>query len=190
MSIQYDFRGRVIAVTGGGSGIGRATVLLLARSGARVSICDLHQEVLNDLVSEISQAGGEAMAMVVDVSNAAQVQCWIAETVKQWGKIDGAANAAGVIGRGINKDGVGDLQEEDWEFVLRVNLTGVMYCMREQLNEIKDEGSIVNVASIAATMGFAKNAPYSAAKHGTVGLSRSAAKEVGGRRIRVNCIAP
>lgn len=85
---------------------------------------------------------------------------------------------------------VKEFDSDEWDFVMDVNLKGLMHCMRAELKVMADNGSIVNAASIAGIEGFAKNAAYSASKHGVIGLSRSAAKEVGGQGIRVNCIAP
>ncbi|KAL1890782.1 hypothetical protein Sste5346_008107 [Sporothrix stenoceras] len=190
MSINFDFRNKVIAVTGGASGIGRATVQLLAAAGARLSIADVQNPQLDCIISEIRASGGDATGYCVDVANPAQVNLWITETRQHFGQLDGAANIAAIIGTGINKNRVEEIEDNDWAHVLTVNLTGVMHCMRAQIQNLRDGGSIVNVTSVAGSMGIAKNAAYSAAKHGVVGLSRSAAKEVGDRGIRVNCVAP
>lgn len=190
MSVNYNFEGKVIAVTGGASGIGLATVKLLAQAGARVSIADVQQKALDDVVADIESAGGEALGCIVNVADAGQVDEWVGRTLQRFGRLDGAANVAGVIGTGINKNRVEEIEDSDWAFVLGVNLTGVMHCMRAEIRNIQHGGSIVNVTSVAGSMGIAKNAAYSAAKHGVVGLSRSAAKEVGDRNIRVNCVAP
>lgn len=117
---------------------------------------------------------------------------WIDATVRHFGRLDGAANMAGMIG---SKHGTGSLLEQDdaeWDMLLRVNLSGVMYCMRAQIRAIQGTsktGSIVNAASIQGLRGFALHAAYSATKHGVVGLTRSVAKEVG-PEIRVNSVAP
>ncbi|CAK7238487.1 hypothetical protein SEUCBS140593_010738 [Sporothrix eucalyptigena] len=183
MSLKFDFRGKVIAITGGASGIGLATVKLLANAGARLSIADLQQQLLDNVIAEIKDAGGDAVGFNVDVSDAKQVNFWIAETARQLGPLHGAANIAAIIGTGINKTRVEELEDDDWSRVLAVNLTGVMHCMRAEIQNIRHGGSIVNVTSVAGSMGIAKNAAYSAAKHGVVGLSRSTAKEVGDRLL-------
>jgi NAD(P)-dependent dehydrogenase (short-subunit alcohol dehydrogenase family) len=127
---------------------------------------------------------------VVDVRKPESVDSWIAATVERFGKLDGGVNMAGVIPKSINVERVEDLNDADWHFVMDVNLHGVMHCMRAQLKNMNNGGSIVNASSICGIMGFPKNAAYTASKHAVIGLSRSAAKEVGDREIRVNCIAP
>lgn len=191
MAVNFDFRGRVIAITGAASGIGLATAKLLAASGATLSLADVQSDVLKSVVSDLEGVGeGKVIGQVVDVSKVDQVDEWINKTKATFGKLDGAANLAGVIGTDINRNTTHDLSENDWNFVTGINLTGVMHCLRAEMNAIEPFGSIVNAASIAGVIGFVKNASYTAAKHGVVGLTRSAAKEVGGQGIRVNCIAP
>ena len=190
MPTHYDLGGKVIALTGGASGIGLETAILLAAQGAIVSIADLSEAPLKQTASRIESSGGKVLATVVDVRDDKAVDAWIAATVDKFGQLDGAVNLAGVIPKSINVERVQDLNNEDWKFVLDVNLNGVMYCMRAQLQHMKNRGSVVNAASICGVIGFPKNAAYTASKHAVIGLSRAAAKEVGEREIRVNCIAP
>lgn len=191
MPVNYDLQGKVIALTGAGSGIGYATSLLLARQGAHLSLADVNPDALAEKVAEIEKVStGKVFSTVVDVRKDEQVNSWIAKTVETFGKLDGAVNLAGVVPKGINKEGVEDMSNEDWHFVMDVNLHGVMYCMRAQLQNMNLKGSIINAASICGVIGFPKNAPYTASKHAVIGLSRAAAKEVGDREIRINCIAP
>lgn len=190
MPTYYDLGGKVIALTGGASGIGLETAILLAAQGAIVSIADLSEASLKQTASRIESSGGKALATVVDVRDDKAVDAWIAATVDKFGQLDGAVNLAGVIPKSINVERVQDLNNEDWKFVLDVNLNGVMYCMRAQLQHMKNRGSVVNAVSICGVIGFPKNAAYTASKHAVIGLSRAAAKEVGEREIRINCIAP
>lgn len=191
MSISFDFSGKVIALTGAASGIGLETAKLLAASGAKLSIADVREGPLHAAASELEKGGkGEVLATVLNVTDASQVKNWIQETVKKFGKLDGAANLAGVIPAGMGKERVEEVTDKDRDFVIGVNLTGVKNCMRDEIGNMNEGGSIVNAASIAGLQGFSKNSAYVASKHGVVGLTRSAAKEVGDRAIRVNCIAP
>jgi NAD(P)-dependent dehydrogenase (short-subunit alcohol dehydrogenase family) len=193
MPVNFDITNKVIAITGAASGIGLETAKLLASQGAKLSICDVNEVALQEKAAEISALSSSPtniLSTVVDVRLPASVDAWIAATVSTFGKLDGAVNLAGVIPKVINIERVEDLNDEDWNFVIDVNLHGVMHCMRAQLREMNVGGSVVNAASICGLIGFPKNAAYTAAKHAVIGLSRSAAKEVGDREIRVNCIAP
>lgn len=130
---------------------------------------------------------------MIDVRKSKEVDSWIDKTVSKFGALDGAANLAGVVGKHIGIHSITDLSDEEWSFVMDINITGVFYALRAQLRAMQalgNGGSIVNAASTAGIEGNAKNANYSAAKHGVIGLSRSAAKEVGEFGIRVNAIAP
>jgi len=192
MSVDFNIRGKVIAITGAASGIGFETAKLLASQGAHLSVCDINKEVLESKTTEIlaSSTTKKVFSMAVDVRDPKQVDEWINRTVAELGKLDGGVNMAGVIPKVINIERVEGLNDEDWKFVVDVNLHGVMHCMRAQLRNMNNKGSIVNAASICGLIGFPKNAAYTACKHAVIGLSRSAAKEVGDREIRVNCIAP
>lgn len=193
MPVNWDIAGKVIAITGAASGIGLETSKLLASQGCKLSICDVNEIALNEKALEISALAPEAsniLSTSVDVRSPTFVDAWISLTITTFGKLDGAINLAGVIPKSINIERVEDLNDEDWKFVIDVNLHGVMHCMRAQLRVLEREGSIVNAASICGLIGFPKNAAYTAAKHAVIGLSRTAAKEVGDREIRVNCIAP
>ncbi|TGO09069.1 hypothetical protein BTUL_0180g00020 [Botrytis tulipae] len=183
-----SMKGKVIAITGGASGIGLATAKLLSSRGAIICIGDISNASLENALegSFPSQVKGS----IVDVSNRKSVEGWIDEIVNEFGKLDGAANCAGVIGKhhGVRK--IQDLEDEEWDKIIAVNLTGMMYSLRAELSKIENGGSIVNVSSIAGTHGFAKIGPYVASKHGVIGLTRTAAMEVGDRNVRVNALAP
>lgn len=191
MTFQKQFEGKVIALTGAASGIGLATAHLLASRGAKLSLADISGEPLASNAADIiSKHQTEVLHITVDVRNYQQVEQWIQQTKQRFGKLDGAANLAGVIPKSIGRKGVHEQDFEEWDFILGVNLTGVMHCMRAQLDAIASGGAIVNAASVAGLIGRANNASYTASKHGVVGLTRSAAKEVGMRNVRVNCICP
>jgi len=186
-----QFENKVVVITGAASGIGLATAKLLASRGARLSMADVNEKNLDAAAAEISDLTSSAkfMTAVVDVRNIKSVNEWIKKTKAQFGKIDGAANIAGVF-KAFADTSVGEEDENNWNFMLDVNLTGAMHCMRAELPEMGSGGAIVNTASILGITGSAGAAAYSASKHGVVGLTRSAAREVGKRNIRVNCIAP
>jgi len=186
------FQGKVIAITGGASGIGLALAYYLAARGATLSIADVRQGPLDTAVAEIKEAFPHAKlhSQVVDVTKPDQVSFWIKAVVKEFGSLYGAANLAGVIGKGIGIKRITDLDDDEWNFIMGVNCTGVFNCLREELKVVEKGGSIVSAASIAGLIGFDKNASYVASKHAVVGLTRSAAKEVGEREVRVNCICP
>ena len=191
MSQNLSFTGKVVAITGAASGIAAATAKLLASRGASLSLADVQQEALETQAAEIKQTYHvEVITYVVDVRHAEEVDAWIGKTIEHFGRLDGAANLAGVLGRHLGKFTIAEQDEDDWNFVLGVNLTGVMHCLRAQMRVIEKGGSIVNAASIAGLIGRPKSAAYAASKHGVIGLTRTAAKEIGKDSTRVNAIAP
>jgi NAD(P)-dependent dehydrogenase (short-subunit alcohol dehydrogenase family) len=190
--MSLPFSDKVIAITGAASGIALATAKLLAKRGAKLSLADIQVAALEKAKAEIEAEtpGAEVLISVVDVSKYDQVDAWTKATIQKFGKLTGAANLAGVIPKSIGVTPLSEQSFDDWEFVMGVNSTGVMHCLRSQLGAIADGGSIVNASSIAGTTGRANNAAYSASKHAVLGLTRSAAKEVGVRGVRVNAICP
>jgi NAD(P)-dependent dehydrogenase (short-subunit alcohol dehydrogenase family) len=154
-------------------------------------MADIQEETLFKAAAEIEKSGGQVMATAVDVRNENDVAAWIKKTVAKFGRLDGAANLAGVLPKSFHTGTVEEQETSDWDFVISINLTGMMYCMRSELQHMNDKGSIVNASSVAGLIGFANCASYGAAKFGVVGLTKCAAKEVGPTKgIRVNCIAP
>jgi len=187
----------VILVSGAASGIGFATSKHLYELGARLSLTDIREDALEAAVAKITSGKSHdpdrILTVITDVRNSKQVDAWIEKTVSHFGALDGAANLAGVVGKHIGVHSITELSDEEWSFVMDINVTGVFFALRAQLRAMQKlgrGGSIVNAASTAGVEGNAKHANYSAAKHGVIGLSRSAAKEVGGYGIRVNAIAP
>ncbi|KAG9497780.1 Short-chain dehydrogenase/reductase aba4 [Fusarium musae] len=183
-----SLKGKVYALTGGASGIGFATAKVLAKRGATVSIADIDLNAITTATAYFDEQGIEALVSRVDVSQRPQVEDWLDATVQKYGRLDGAANVAGIIGKHHGLRAVAELEDEEWHKIIAVNLTGTMYCLRAQLNRIVDGGSIVNVASIHGIKG--RHGAYDASKHGIVGLTRAAAKENGHREVRVNAVAP
>jgi NAD(P)-dependent dehydrogenase (short-subunit alcohol dehydrogenase family) len=194
--MSTNFQGKVIAITGAASGIGLATAKMLASRGAILSLGDMNESLLQSTTKDITSAGGQAFATTLDVRNRSAVESWISETVKREGKLDGAVNLAGVTGKQIGAANIEDIEDDDWDFVMDINLGGVLNCMRAEIKAIGDPkvggrgASIVNASSIAGIIGMPKNGAYIASKHAVVGLTRAAAKECGARGIRVNAIAP
>lgn len=186
---MLDLQGKVAIVTGGASGIGRATALLMARAGARVVVADMTEATGVAVVNEIEEGGGVAMFQALDVRREESCEALVQATLSRFGGLDAAFNNAGISG------GVGltdELGMAQWHSVIDVNLTGVFRCMVPQLRHMKEQGkgAIVNTASIAGQMGTPGSAAYSASKHGVIGLTRTAALEYAKHGVRINALCP
>lgn len=188
-----SLRDKVYVVTGLG-GIGLSVAKQLYTHGAKLSLADINPTMLQNAVTQINPSSPQdILTTTLDISSSSAVNSWIEKTVSHFGRLDGAANMAAAIGPNHGVGKLIDMTDEEWDLLINVNLSGMMYCLRAQIRSIMatagGKGSIVNAASIQGLRGFALHAAYSASKHGVVGLSRSAAKEVG-EGIRVNVVAP
>jgi NAD(P)-dependent dehydrogenase (short-subunit alcohol dehydrogenase family) len=145
--------GKVFTITGGASGIGLATAKILSRRGATVCIADVDPDAMKGADAYFSELGVPYSITRVDVSRRTEVDSWIDGVVERFGRLDGAANVAGVIGKSHGMLGVTDMDDDDWDKIIAVNLTGMMYCLRAQLRKVEDGGSIVNTSSIHGLKG-------------------------------------
>lgn len=175
---EKRFSGKVVLITGGGLGIGRAAAAAFAGEGAKVVVCDV-----------TGGGGGEAAFVPADVTKAAEIEAAVAHAVERYGGLDYALNSAGVEGVRAR---VPDYPEDEWERVIRINLTGVFLSMKYEIPALlkRGGGAIVNMASVAGVTGFSGHAGYAASKHGVVGLTKSAAIEYANKGIRINALCP
>jgi NAD(P)-dependent dehydrogenase (short-subunit alcohol dehydrogenase family) len=184
-----EFTGKVGLVTGGASGIGACVARLLAASGAHIVVADIDATGAARIANEIKASGAQAVAYTVDLADFAAVEAMVAFTVKQFGGLHLAVNNAGISGKRVP---LAEQSFESWHRVIDVNLNAVFYAMKHEIPALLNAGggAIVNIASVLGSVGSALSPAYVAAKHGVVGLTKSAAIAYSAKGIRINSVGP
>ncbi len=180
--------GAVALITGGGGGIGRAAALQFARAGYRVAVADIDADATQDVAGLLRKDGFEALALTTDVGDSAAVQAMLAQVRSHYGRLDAAFNNAGASSL---RTPLADVEEADWERVMRTNVNGAFLCMKYQIRWMLEQGGgcIVNNCSVFG-MGGGISATYTASKHAIAGLTRSAAISYAKQNIRINAVCP
>lgn len=184
-----ELQNKVLIVTGGASGLGKATALMMGKAGASVVVSDINTVQGEEVTQAICADGGDAIFVKANTVNAAEVEALVNTTVDKFGKLDGAFNNAGVAGQ---LTPLHETSEDDFDRIMNVNVKGVWWCMKYELPHMikQQNGVIVNMASAAGLIGARLNGAYSASKHAVVGLTRTGSQEYARYNIRINAVCP
>lgn len=188
--MEKDLTGKTALVTGAASGIGKAVAILYSQHGANVMLSDVNETLGQQVVDQLAADGGKARFFKADVGDPAQCRQLVQETVSTFGGLDMACNNAGIGGE-LNS--TADYSLEGWQRIININLNSVFYCLKYELEAMLNQnrpGAIINMASILGQVGTPQSPGYVAAKHGVVGLTKTAAMEYAARGIRVNSVGP
>ena len=179
---------KVAIITGAGRGIGQATAIKFAREGAKVVVCDIKQEWIDDTVQQCQAAGSEAFGQIADVRDMKSLEALVKTTLAKWGRIDCLVNNAGIVADAQLKN----MTEEQFDNVIDINLKGVYNCTRAVVNQMIEQksGVILNASSIVGLYGNFGQTNYAASKFGVIGMAKTWARELGRKGIRANAVCP